>query len=107
MLMAEGYSMSGSQANRVTLKPFGTFSGGKRFSVCGPVRAGSSPLTLPSPPGGEGRVKGSKITPRKAAAQVPGRNRPSVVNFMELPREHGDRRSYDGHKTAFSAARDF
>src|SRR5579864_3681075 len=40
--MTDGYSMSGSQAKRVALKPGGTLSGGKRFSVCGPVRGGSA-----------------------------------------------------------------
>src|SRR6516165_2097315 len=47
--MAEGYSMSGSQANSVALKPAGTFRGGKRFSVCGPVRGGSPPARVRSP----------------------------------------------------------
>ena len=41
--MAEGYSTSGSQANSVALNPGGTFSGGKRFSVSGPVFGGSFP----------------------------------------------------------------
>src|SRR4051794_41375442 len=40
---AEGYSTIGSQANRVALKPGGTFSGGNRFSDSGPGRGGSSP----------------------------------------------------------------
>src|SRR5438046_1105674 len=40
--MTEGYSISGSQANSVALKPGGTFSGGKRFSVAGPGR-GAAP----------------------------------------------------------------
>src|SRR5262245_49373374 len=35
--MTDGYSMSGSQANSVALKPAGTSRGGKRFSVAGPV----------------------------------------------------------------------
>ena len=48
--------MSGSQANSVALKPAGTFSGGKRFSVCGPVRASSSAR--------------SKTTLERAAMQV-------------------------------------
>ena len=41
--------MSGSQANSVALNPAGTFSGGKRFSVSGPVRGG------PRPEEGEGQ----------------------------------------------------
>src|SRR5262245_53180371 len=41
--ITEGYSISGSQAKSVTLKPGGTFNGGNRFSVCGPVFGGSSP----------------------------------------------------------------
>ncbi len=41
--ITEGYSISGSQANSVALKPGGTFSGGKRFSVAGPVDGGESP----------------------------------------------------------------
>src|SRR5438094_3330861 len=39
--MTDGYSMSGSQAKSVALNPAGTFSGGKRFSVSGPVLFGS------------------------------------------------------------------
>src|SRR5262245_38794273 len=42
--MTDGYSMSGSHAKSVALKPAGTFSGGKRFSVGGPTRGGSSAL---------------------------------------------------------------
>jgi len=37
----EGYSINGSQAKRVALNCAGTVSGGNRFSVSGPVRAGS------------------------------------------------------------------
>src|SRR5262245_54982986 len=38
--MTEGYSMRGSQANRVALKPGASFRGGNRFSVAGPVCGG-------------------------------------------------------------------
>src|SRR5687767_11472929 len=41
--MTDGYSMSGSQAKSVALKPGGSFSGGKRFSVAGPVGDRFSP----------------------------------------------------------------
>src|SRR2546426_7548227 len=41
--MTEGYSMRGSQAKSVAVKPSGTFSGGKRCSVLGPVTGGASP----------------------------------------------------------------
>src|SRR5262245_41809845 len=37
----EGYSISGSHAKSVALNCGGTLSGGKRFSVSGPVRTGS------------------------------------------------------------------
>src|SRR5262245_38757552 len=47
--MTEGYSMSGSQANRVALKPAGTLSGGNRFSVAGPVRGARSPARPRTP----------------------------------------------------------
>src|SRR5262249_46361690 len=40
--ITDGYSTMGSQANSVALNPAGTWSGGKRFSVCGPVFAGSA-----------------------------------------------------------------
>src|SRR5579871_2756775 len=66
--MTEGYSMSGSQANSVALNPAGTFSGGKRFSVCGPVRGGSSPR--------------SGATPSTAKKQIPERKRRYGVVVM-------------------------
>src|SRR5207247_171929 len=73
--MTEGYSMSGSQANSVALKPAGTLSGGKRFSVRGPVRGGSSP--------------------RRAATQLARKRRQSGMDFMGLHgNEAGHRRAY-------------
>src|SRR6516162_8853709 len=47
--MAEGYSMKGSQANSVALKPAGSCKGGKRFSVAGPVRGFPLPAKATSP----------------------------------------------------------
>jgi hypothetical protein len=47
--MTDGYSMSGSQANRLALNPGGTLSGGKRFSVAGPVCGGPPPKTSAAP----------------------------------------------------------
>src|SRR6516165_10356363 len=44
--MTDGYSISGSQAKSVALKPGGTLRGGKRFSVSGPLFGGS--WTAPS-----------------------------------------------------------
>src|SRR5262245_55444162 len=41
--MTEGYSMNGSQAKSVALNPGGSLSGGKRFSVRGPVWGPSPP----------------------------------------------------------------
>src|SRR6266480_3950259 len=41
--MTDGYSIMGSQANSVALKPAGTLSGGKRFSVAGPIFGAWSP----------------------------------------------------------------
>src|SRR5947199_10725924 len=44
----EGYSISGSHAKSVALNCGGTFRGGNRFSVSGPVRAGSWAATRPT-----------------------------------------------------------
>src|SRR5262245_21644749 len=46
--MADGYSMSGSQANRVALNPSGSLSGGNRFSVSGPVCGGLTCASAPA-----------------------------------------------------------
>src|SRR5262245_18235176 len=47
--MTDGYSMNGSQANNVVLNPAGSLSGGKRFSVSGPVSGRSSPRPANAP----------------------------------------------------------
>src|SRR5258708_6858903 len=67
--MTEGYSISGSHAKSVALKPAGTRSGGKRLSVCGPV-CGGRPARL-------------KKIPKKQRAENAMNSR---VRFMEDPR---------------------
>src|SRR5882762_9608120 len=72
--MTDGYSMSGSQAKSVALKPGGTLSGGKRFSVAGPVSGcGSAP---------------GRPASRRVEQLVNSRTR-RVMAFMDLVPEAG------------------
>src|SRR5688572_12448079 len=70
--MTDGYSISGSQAKSVALNPGGRRSGGKRFSVAGPVFAGSS-----------ARSAGSA---RASSARAAHNDRTAGVNCMTFDR---------------------
>src|SRR5262245_39316049 len=101
--MTDGYSISGSQAKSVALKPAGTFSGGNRFSVCGPVRAGSCaetataarntaaerrPRGMAAVPGGRWECNRSLVAKQQSAAGVQGETQSGSLTFRELRREH-------------------
>src|ERR1700722_11896640 len=80
--MTDGYSMSGSQANSVALKPGGTFSGGKRFSVAGPVGAGAPASRNTMAAIGSKRIPRSSNGEKVDVMRIPARC--SAVSHGEL-----------------------
>src|SRR5262245_6929458 len=86
--ITEGYSMSGSQANSVALNPAGTTSGGKRFSVVGPVSAGTSSARSKRATSARGRVMGVSSTANHVTETLPEQPLALVIDRIRGQGEH-------------------